>query len=82
MLELVPQLCLLSVTEVSGGDIEALIVPLVSFSAIVEWLMVFSGTKMVEGEVVVTPETLERLMFSGLLCSPEIKCHQNILLKK
>ena len=64
VLELVPQLCLLSVTEVSGGDIEALKVPLVSFSAIVEWLMVFSGTKMVEGEVVVTPETLERLMFS------------------
>ena len=73
VLELVPQLCLLSVTEVSGGDIEALKVPLVSFSAIVEWLMVFSGTKMVEGEVVVTPETLERLMFSELLCSPEVK---------
>lgn len=70
---MVPQLFLLSVTEVSGGAIEALKFPLVSFSAIVGWLMVFLGTKMVEGDVVVTPETLVRLMFSGLLCSPEVK---------
>lgn len=73
VLELVPQLCLFSVAEVSGGDIEALKVPLVSFSATVEWLMVFSGTKMVEGDVIVTSEMPERLMFSGLLCSPEVK---------
>lgn len=70
---MVPQLFLLSVTEVSGGAIEALKFPLVSFSAIVGWLMVFSGTKVVEGDVVVTPETLVRLMFSALLCSPEVK---------
>lgn len=70
---MVPQLFFLSVTEVSGGAIEALKFPLVSFSAIVGWLIVFSGTKMVEGDVVVTPETLLRLMFSGLLCSPEVK---------
>ena len=33
----------------------------------------FFGTKMAEGDVGVTPETLVRLMFPGLLCSPEVK---------